>query len=321
MKKKLSLIIFLSLAGIFAFNTQSNAQSPQWCHNSHHHHHHLFINRQTLQLNQDMRKLWEDHITWTRNVIFNFIDGLPGTNEAVARLLQNQVDIGNAIKPYYGNAAGDQLTGLLTSHILIAANLLTALTSNDTAAFSAANTAWYQNADSIALFLSAANPFWHYQDMHDMMFDHLDLTTAEVVARSTQDYAGDVTAYENVHLEILDMADMLTMGLIHQFPGQFHRDAEPGNQEIDLSDGEVILNQNVPNPVYDQTVITYYIPDNVNQAKVMFYNMSGKLIRTVNISTKGEGTITVNTANLSKGVYTYSIVADDKVIDSKKMIH
>src|SRR5688572_7307698 len=103
-------------------------------------------------LKSDMRKLWEDHIIWTRNVIFNIIDDLPGTTEAVNRLLQNQVDIGNAIKPYYGESAGNQLTALLQEHITIAADLLTALKNDniapygDTPAFQAAYAAWVVNA-------------------------------------------------------------------------------------------------------------------------------------------------------------------------------
>jgi len=65
------------------------------------------------ELRAAMHKLWEDHITWTRNVILNIMDGLPGTDQAVTRLLKNQDDIGNAIKPYYGDAAGTELTRLL----------------------------------------------------------------------------------------------------------------------------------------------------------------------------------------------------------------
>src|ERR1041385_7179714 len=93
-----------------------------------------------------MRKLWEDHITWTRVFIISAAGDLPDKDAATQRLLQNQVDIGNAIKPYYGVAAGDKLTALLTNHILIAADLLTALDDGDSAAFAAANTAWYANA-------------------------------------------------------------------------------------------------------------------------------------------------------------------------------
>jgi hypothetical protein len=59
-----------------------------------------------IQLKDAMDKLWEDHVTWTRNVILCLVDGVPGADQAVNRLMQNQVDIGNAIKPYYGMMPG-----------------------------------------------------------------------------------------------------------------------------------------------------------------------------------------------------------------------
>src|SRR5437868_14708022 len=86
-------------------------------------------------LRTNMRKLWEDHVTWTRNVILNIMDDLPGTNEAVQRLLQNQTDIGNAIKPVYGEEAGKKLTELLRVHITTAADLLKAAKAGNTTSF------------------------------------------------------------------------------------------------------------------------------------------------------------------------------------------
>jgi len=77
---------------------------------------------------------------------------------AAQRLLQNQDDIGNAIKPFYGEEAGYKLSLLLRSHILIAAELLQAAKNGDTAGFESAKTRWYENADEIAAFLNAANP-------------------------------------------------------------------------------------------------------------------------------------------------------------------
>src|SRR5262245_13968082 len=131
----------------------------------------------TQAFHDAMRKLWEDHITWTRLVIVSIANDLPDTDATVQRLLQNQEDIGNAIKPFYGEAAGDQLTDLLTDHILIAAEILQAAKAGDTAAFEDAKARWYANADDIAEFLNAANPKnWPLEEMKAMMREHLDLT-------------------------------------------------------------------------------------------------------------------------------------------------
>jgi hypothetical protein len=173
------------------------------------------------QLRMAMHKLWEDHIVWTRNVILNIMDDLPGTDQAVNRLLQNQDDIGNAVKPFYGEAGGTELARLLREHITVAADLLKAAKAGNNPAFETANKKWIANADEISGFLSKANPNWKLENMKKMMHDHLNLTTEEAVARLKKDYAADVKAYDKVHDEILLMADMLTDGIIKQFPAKF----------------------------------------------------------------------------------------------------
>lgn len=169
-----------------------------------------------------MRKLWEDHITWTRVFIMSAAGDLPDKATATDRLLQNQVDIGNAIKPYYGDAAGNKLTTLLKEHITTAAEIVGAAKAGDAAKQADATKRWFTNADQIADFLSGANPKnWPQAEMRSMMHDHLDLTTKEVVARLHGDWPGDVAAYDSVHQQILHMADGLSMGIVNQFPDRF----------------------------------------------------------------------------------------------------
>ena len=173
-------------------------------------------------LRSTMRKLWEDHITWTRLYIVSAAANLPDKELTAQRLLQNQTDIGNAIKPFYGDAAGDKLTSLLKDHILIAAEIIQDAKAGDTTAMNDAIARWYANADDIAVFLHNANPDnWPLEDIKAMMHEHLDLTLQEAVAYLHGDYSGSVAAYDQVHLEILDMADMLSDGIIQQFPKRF----------------------------------------------------------------------------------------------------
>ena len=174
-----------------------------------------------IELRTNMRKLWEDHITWTRNVICCLVDNLSGTDQAVKRLLKNQDDIGNAIKPIYGDDAGNKLTALLHDHINISADVVKAAKASDNTALNAANKKWFTNADEISAFLSKANTNWKLDDMKKMMHEHLKLTTDEVVARIKRDYDGDIVAYDKVHNEILEMSDMLTDGIVKQFPEKF----------------------------------------------------------------------------------------------------
>ena len=169
-----------------------------------------------------MRELWEDHIVWTRMVIVSVVDELPDTSQAVDRLLTNQDEIGDAIKPFYGDAAGEALSALLREHIAGAADLLAAAKAGDQAAIDAAAAAWYANGDEIAAFLATANPKnWPVASMEVMMRDHLDLTLAEAVARLEGRYVDDIAAYDAIHAQILHMADMLSDGIVAQFPGRF----------------------------------------------------------------------------------------------------
>jgi hypothetical protein len=180
------------------------------------------ISKKELTLRNDMRKLWEDHITWTRLAIISLTTDAPDTSATVGRLLRNQDDIGDAIKPFYGNAAGEELSGLLREHILIAADLIAAAKAGDAAGVATHEARWRANADQIAAFLNAANPrSWKFREMQSMLYEHLDLTTTEVVARLQADWDADVAAYDAIHLQALEMADELSTGIVKQFARRF----------------------------------------------------------------------------------------------------
>ena len=171
------------------------------------------------QLRTDMRKLWEDHVTWTRLYIVSGAAGLPDKDATAQRLLQNQVDIGNSIKPFYGDEAGNKLTALLKEHIMGAVDLLAAAKANDQPKVTAQKARWYGNADDIAAFLAAANPKnWPLADMKSSMKMHLDLTLKEALDRFGGKYPDDVRDYDAVHDHILGLADTLTSGIAAQFP-------------------------------------------------------------------------------------------------------
>jgi len=226
--------ISLALTALVAFFSALAALAVSGGHPAHahgltadHHHHataqsHRTITAKELRLRNDMRKLWEDHVTWTRLAVISLVAGSPDTNATVTRLLRNQQDIGNAIKPFYGNAAGDALAEKLREHILIAADLIAAAKAGDQDKLAAEQQRWRQNAREIATFLSRANPrHWKRAELTAMLFEHLRLTTAEAVARLQGDWTADVTSYDRIHLHALGMADALSTGIVKQFPRRF----------------------------------------------------------------------------------------------------
>jgi hypothetical protein len=179
------------------------------------------VSRSELVLRQGMRRLWEDHVTWTRLAIISLTTDSPDTEATVGRLLRNQTDIGNAIKPFYGGPAGRQLTALLREHILIAADLIAAARSGNQGRVASEQARWAANADRIASLLSRANPAWKLGPTRAMMREHLRLTTSEALARIQRDWAADVRAYDRIHRQALHMADMLSAGIVKQFPSRF----------------------------------------------------------------------------------------------------
>ena len=176
---------------------------------------------QASAFKQDMRKLWTDHVVWTREYIVAAVAGTPDQQAAATRLLKNQDDIGAAIAGFYGKAGGDQLTKLLKEHITIAVDLIKAAKAGDKAAQSAADPKWKTNATDIADFLSKANPNWARATLVDLMNKHLSTTTDEVVARLTKNWDADVRAFDAAYSHILMMSDALADGIVKQFPDRF----------------------------------------------------------------------------------------------------
>jgi hypothetical protein len=225
--RRLGVVLSLVLVGLMsAFLTwtlprsSANAAQPVALTHSE-----MVVPRTAAQqaFHDQMRKLWEDHVTWTRLAIVTFADGSAGFPATATRLLQNQADIGNAIVPFYGTAAGTRLTALLHDHITIAVEILQAAKAGDTGAFADAKQRWYANANDIADFLARANPkFWPDSVMRDDMRVHLDQTLTEAAHELAGDYSASVSDYEAVHAHILQMADMLSSGIIGAFPGAFH---------------------------------------------------------------------------------------------------
>jgi hypothetical protein len=184
----------------------------------------MVSSKSAIALRMTMRKLWEDHITYTSFYITSALAGSDDVGKVAERLLKNQEDLGNAIKPVYGEAAGNKLTALLKDHILIAVDLVKAAKEGNKEATEAADKKWYKNGEDIAEFLSGANPKnWPKKALAEMMFAHLAITKDAVVAKLNKDYGAAIVAYDKGHDHILMMADALADGIVKQFPEKFRK--------------------------------------------------------------------------------------------------
>lgn len=188
------------------------------------------------------RELWVDHITWTRMVIMGTFDSLPGNDAYKARLIQNYFDMEDALEPYYGDEA-EEWGELIEEHLLIAVEILDAAKAGNTAALDDAKARWYDNGHEIANFMAEMNPdFWPASMGDPMWIEHLDATFDEAVAHLTNDFAGDVAAYDLVVDLAIEMADFMSNGVVQQFPGSFSGKkcvlGRPGKSQDDEDDDD-----------------------------------------------------------------------------------
>lgn len=168
-----------------------------------------------------MRRLWSDHVVYTRCYIISAIAALQDAQATATRLLKNQEDIGNAIVPFYGKEAGNKLTELLQEHIKIAVELVAAAKTGDQQKFGEADKRWTENANQIAAFLSGANPNWPKKDVTDLLSLHLKITKEEAVARLTGKWEEDIQKFDEIYTEIMVLSDALSDGIVKQFPEKF----------------------------------------------------------------------------------------------------
>jgi hypothetical protein len=168
-----------------------------------------------------MRSLWAQHMEWTYATVVAFASDSPALQATMTRLLRNQADIGDAVAPYYGADAGKQLTDLLTTHIEEAVPVLTAAQSGDKRGLTTAVDAWYANSHEIADFLASANPSWEQADMRQMMKEHITQTIGYATDVLGGNYDSALDKYDQAEAHMIEMADMLTAGLVEQFPDRF----------------------------------------------------------------------------------------------------
>jgi hypothetical protein len=203
------IILFLLLPGLLAGNSPQTPPADQ-------------PKMDSQVFRSSMRRLWEDHGTWTHLFIISTLNDLQYREPTVSRLLENQQNIGEAIEPFYGAEAGAQLEGLLERHVQITDEMLHTAKTADAAAFEDTVTRWYANADQIAEFLHEANPLhWPLKETKAMLKEYLDLTLEMAVARWNGDFAADIAANDKVHDQAIAIADMLSEGIIKQFPKKF----------------------------------------------------------------------------------------------------
>jgi len=205
----LIIVLFLLLPTLLAGNSaqQTDADQPKVDQQAH---------------RNKMHRLWENHGNWTRLFITSTLGELEYRDPTRSHLLENQQNIGKALKPFYGDEAGEQFTALLEAHVQIAGEMLQAAKNADAAAFEDTVDQWYANADQLAEFLHEINPgHWQLAETKTMFREYLDLTLELAIARWSGDLAADAAATDKMRARAAMIADMFSEGIIKQFPDRF----------------------------------------------------------------------------------------------------
>ncbi len=237
---------------------------------------------------------------WTRQYIVSSIAASADAQAAANRLLANQEQIGAAIVPYYGQAAGNKLSSLLKQHILIAVDLVDAAKANDQAKLNDADQRWHTNAADIATFLSNANPNWKRDALLSMLNQHLALTTQEAVNRIKGNWTSDISNFDQIFDQAMMMADALSGGIVQQFPSQFT------TESLALASWPVptlppMTSARVASSVINVALNDYRIdiPDSLPAGKVTFHVMNyGNVLHSFGIRS-GSDTASYGTTGMS----------------------
>jgi hypothetical protein len=172
----------------------------------------------TMDLRDYFRLLWDQHVEWTRMAVMGIVHNLPESDLITKRLLRNPTDFANALAPFYGEANAQKFDQLLSDHLTIAAEIVKAAMANDSNAVTDADKRWHANAEAIAAFLASLNPYWKEEDWSAMLKEHLDLLSENVDQMVSGDYEDSINGYDDMELQALEMADMMSEGIAMQYP-------------------------------------------------------------------------------------------------------
>lgn len=179
------------------------------------------ISEKEVRLKSAMRLVWEQHVYWTRMTIISIAFNLPDVDFVTARLLRNATDMGNLLRPFYGNDIAAKFSNLIREHLIIAAELVKASKAGDQNAAAAAERRWYANGALISKFLSTINPNISKNKFRAMFFEHLALTKSEAVFMLQKEFQSSIAVFNKIEAEALQMADTITVAIVKQFPKKF----------------------------------------------------------------------------------------------------
>lgn len=172
-------------------------------------------------LKASMRKLWAEHTIWMREYLVSSIAKAPDNKAVSERLIKNQFDLGDIMGEYYGADVGNEFTILLKDHIALGMEAIATTQDGNEEKLNATNSRWQKNAEDISHFLQKINPIWKVSDLMAIFGDHLNHTINGAKARIKKEWQKDIKGFDDIFDQAMKLADMLSAGIIKQFPKKF----------------------------------------------------------------------------------------------------
>lgn len=173
-----------------------------------------------LNLNNELRRLWEEHIVWTKLTIMALANNDPDTEAITNRLLKNADDFGHLFESFYDKNTSKQFSNLIRDHLTIVADLVLAAKKEDVNSVKMIDDKWHKNADDISKFMHSINPYFNESEIRNMFYNHLTLTKNEAVAILSNKYDETIKIFDEIEIQALMMSDMFLEGFTKQFKDQ-----------------------------------------------------------------------------------------------------
>ena len=176
-----------------------------------------FTNFGQINLMNELRKLWMEHVFWARLFIISKLADLPDLDVTTQRLLRNPSDFAKVLEVFYGKEKAQVFRSLLEEHLKFAASIVDNVMQGNDKAVEQYSRLWYANADRMAKFLASINPCWAEDEWKALLYDHLKMTSEMLSARSNMDFEKEVIIFDQTEDQALEMADVMVTGIIKQF--------------------------------------------------------------------------------------------------------
>lgn len=165
----------------------------------------LIINYRTLWLNLSM---------WTRSFLLSIASGLPNAEAVKDRLYEIPGQLGNILQLIFGQQSAEKFVDLLSIHIDLIVDAITAQKNGDQQALSNSAELLYQNADEISEFLEQINPFWFKAQWKNLLYTYINMTFEETASLFSGDYIRDISAFDRIQYQTLLIGDYMANGIV-----------------------------------------------------------------------------------------------------------